>query len=373
MNKRFIALIGLIISSILFTGCTHKETDEAYQAPELLPAAGVASDESIVTLGDHSVLALYDGYVSAYVEEVAFTIDGVISEILVRPGDEVKAGDTLVTLDLENEREQYEKLKTDIERRVQSNEYENRLLEIDISILETEKQALVTNGADKTDIALKDLEIEQARLNLQQQKQLNSADIDMSRRELVRYEEILSNDRIVAPFDGKIARQIEYSPGSYVKAYDGVIYVADHSRLSITTEYITENSANAAYNMYALIGDSRYPLSYVPINREEYLSKLLTDAPIYSTFIITGPDHWMDTVSAGEYAAVIFENNYAEDVLLIPANAVLSDADGKYVYVVGENGERIKRTIRVKISGNSIYAQVLEGLTEGERIYVTDK
>lgn len=41
-------------------------------------------------------------------------------------------------------------------------------------------------------------------------------------------------------------------------------------------------------------------------------------------------------MQAGDYAALIFVNSYQADTLLIPANAVLADAAGKYVYVVGK-------------------------------------
>ena len=53
--------------------------------------------------------------------------------------------------------------------------------------------------------------------------------------------------------------------------------------------------------------------------------------------------------------------------------AVLADAAGKYVYVVGKNGERVRRDVKLRVPVGAIDAQVLEGLEEGERIYVTDK
>ena len=78
-------------------------------------------------------------------------------------------------------------------------------------------------------------------------------------------------------------------------------------------------------------------------------------------------------MQAGDYAALIFVNSYQPDALLIPANAVLADAAGKYVYVVGKNGERVRRDVKLRVPVGAIDAQVLEGLEEGERIYVTDK
>ena len=105
----------------------------------------------------------------------------------------------------------------------------------------------------------------------------------------------------------------------------------------------------------------------------DYVSRVLAGKKVYSEFEITGPADWRDGVQAGDYAALIFVNSYQADALLIPANAVLADAAGKYVYVVGKNGERVRRDVKLRVPVGAIDAQVLEGLEEGERIYVTDK
>ena len=82
---------------------------------------------------------------------------------------------------------------------------------------------------------------------------------------------------------------------------------------------------------------------------------------------------WEKEVEPGMYCGLVLMHNFVPDQLLIPFNAVLSDTDGKYVYVVGENGEAVKRSIKVRNYQDSVYSVVLEGLEEGEQIYVTDK
>jgi len=372
MKKLSAAALSFILC-LLMTSCAPKENESAYIEPVLLPAAGVASDIAEVIRDDHYTLSMRDASVTAYVEELCFTVDGVIDEINVLVGDSVKKGDVLVTLDLEDERKQYEKLLETIERTRKSNEYANKLLEIEISILEVERQSLISKGADKNRLAINENDLLQAKLNLNQAKELQSVSLEALLQDAKQYEAQLANDRIVAPFDGVISRAIEVSRGSGVKAYDTVLCLADNSRIGITTKYISETTVNAAHEVYALIGDSRYEIEYVQMDQKEYLAKVLIGEEVYTSFTITGPGDWQSRVEAGEYAAVMFVNSYVPDVLLIPANAVLSDSDGKYVYIVGENGERIKRTIRIRNFANSIYTQVTEGLEEGERIYVTDK
>jgi len=301
-------------------------------------------------------------------------VDGYVDEILVKPGDQVKKGDRLITLNLDSQRKRAESLETSIERTRKSNEFNNRMTEIDIAILETELQALIASGASGESVRLKELDIEQKKTDLRQTMETQELNLLSSVRELEELKEVLANDALIAPFDGQIARGISLSEGSAIKAYDTAIQLADNTRVMFTTEYLSETyfrSASGGY--YALIGDKRYEVEMDEIDMEDYIAKTLVGDTVYSNFSIIGPEGWENEVSAGEYGVLILVNNFLADQLLIPQNAVLSDTDGKYVYVVGEDGERKKRTIKIRNYGDSLYSVVLEGLEEGERIYVTDK
>ncbi|MBQ3078989.1 MAG: biotin/lipoyl-binding protein [Clostridia bacterium] len=373
MMKKRILLSALLLSSLLLSGCGHKDENPAYIAPALLPSAGVASDIAVVEKKDHKMLKLYDGAVLTHVEELSFSVDGVIGEVLVSPGDLVKKGDRLITLDFEAEREHAENLRISIERKKTSADYDDRIHALNASILITEKEALIASGADKKTIDLKELEIEQAKADRRQASEIAQSEISALSHELALIENFLTNDTVYAPFDGRIARDVEIGAGSRVKAYDTVLYLADHTKLYISTEYISQTTVNSAKRTYARIGANVYEIEYIPTNQSDYLSKLLAGEEIFSGFSIKASEEEIQNIEAGLYAAVIFETNFVEDALLIPQNAVLSDADGKYVYVVGENGEHIKRSIRIKTYVDSLYSVVLEGLEEGESIYVTDK
>jgi len=372
-NVKRLLVVFLTAALIFASGCSNG-SKSVYEVPELLPAAGVASDIAEVIRADHSGLKLFEGFTTAYVEELYFTVDGYVDEILVKPGDQVKKGDRLITLNLDSQRKRAESLETSIERTRKSNEFNNRMTEIDIAILETELQALIASGASGESVRLKELDIEQKKTDLRQTMETQELNLLSSVRELEELKEVLANDALIAPFDGQIARGISLSEGSAIKAYDTAIQLADNTRVMFTTEYLSETyfrSASGGY--YALIGDKRYEVEMDEIDMEDYIAKTLVGDTVYSNFSIIGPEGWENEVSAGEYGVLILVNNFLADQLLIPQNAVLSDTDGKYVYVVGEDGERKKRTIKIRNYGDSLYSVVLEGLEEGERIYVTDK
>ena len=75
-------------------------------------------------------------------------------------------------------------------------------------------------------------------------------------------------------------------------------------------------------------------------------------------------------IEAGQYAAICIWNDYVPDALLVPSGAVLKKADGKYVYV-DQNGSRVERMVKTGKSTDGL-VQILEGLEEGEVVYVKD-
>ena len=369
-KKRLLAWALTALVALSLSGCK----EEIETVPELLPAAGVASDIFEVRRGENHVLKSIDASVAAYVEELYLTVNGTVDEVLVQPGDRVKAGDLLISLNLDSIRRQADELERQIQYDETVNDFDNRIAETEIKILEAEYASLLSENADEKTLALKSLEIEQAQLNLSQSLELQAFALKDRRAELTRLNKELETDGVYAPFDGVIARKVELDKGSRVTAYDTLVYLADPERIHLVSDYVSEGTltkANGGY--YAIIGDDRYEIKSNPIDNKEFTSRLLSGQQVYTTYEILGPDGWQNRVEAGLFASIILVNSYQPDALLIPANAVLSDSGGKYVYVVAEDGGHEKRDIRVNTPGNSIYSVVLEGLEEGERIYVTDK
>lgn len=372
MRKRGASALSLFLMIAMLTGCAIKENTTS--DPELLPAAGVARDIATVIRADHYTPKLYEAFTTAYTEELSFNVNGVIDEVNVLPGDFVHKGDRLVTLNLDSERERAEALSESITRTKAANAYNNHLAEIDIQILEVEKQALIARGASGDEIRLKELDILQKKTDLKQTIEIQNMNLEKSEGELEALNLILSNDAIIAPFDGYVSRGIEVKKGSSVKAYQTVILLADHSRVKIMSSSVSETTFRTATGgYYAHIGGKQYEVEHIKMDQDELLAKTLVGEVAYAELRITGPEGWEEEVKPGMYCAIIVHHNLVPDQILIPQNAVLSDTDGKYVYVVGENGESVKRLIKIRNYQDSIYSVVLEGLEEGEQIYVTDK
>ena len=370
MKKVLIVVLLLALAAAL-TACGGKETAVI---PELLPAAGVETDRFTVCREDVFVPKMITGSVTPYVEALSTGKDTVLESVCVRSGQLVRKGDKLVSYDLSDVNGRISALEAELAKRAGDNADSDEIASLKIRILANEAEYLREQGASQEEIELKLLDKEQAELDLKHARELREPEIAALEKELAELKELSADDGLYAPFDGRVCSILTVKAGDRVNAKDTVMVLADESRLSIRTEYISDSDWKLADGgAYALIGDSRYEISRVPTDKSEYLSAVLAGRSVNSYFNIEGPADKLQAVRAGDYCALILVTRYYPDQLVIPMNAVMSDAIGKYVYVVDEEGERERRYIKVHTLGTAIYSMVLEGLEEGDVIYVADK
>lgn len=364
--KRSAVRITLIAAAIALclSGCTFRE--ELPEAPELLPAAGVKEDIFTVFRGDVSVPRAIEAAVYPTTEELYFTRGGKIKEVNICSGRYVEAGEVLVTLDLDAQRARAGALQEEIHETLARGEIEDEIAELSIERLKNEAETLT--GTEKQ---LMDIEIRRAERDLRYARDMRGAKIAEMQEELDALNAELENDCIRAPFAGRIGNVLSLAGGDTVTAYEPILYLADESRPVIKCEYLSDSVYNGANGgVYALIDGRRYDIVKRDMEYQTYLSNLLQGKTVYTTFDFAGG---AQDVECGMYCAVMLESQYYPDELLIPANAVLSDAGGKYVYVMDENGEKHKRTVKIRTVAGAVYSIVTEGLQEGEKIYVMDK
>lgn len=340
---------------------------QAEEAPELLEPAGVRLSSAEVRRGDMQKISAYDGAVIPHVEEMYFEVDGAIDEVLAVVGQPVKKGDVLLTLDRENQDERCKYLEEEIAALETDMGFASAIAAIDLEILGMELERLGGQSPrDDRAIALKKLEIEKFELNVSMQAELAQLKLGRLRSELESIRSESLKAELTAPFDGRVMFIAGLRPGSRVSAYAPLVYLADDSRLCVEAEYISETNLDRAHELYALIDGMRVELIPQPVDKSEILSKAVSGEAMTTRY-----DLPVDAeVSAGQYAAVCLVDGYHEDTLIVPANTIYSGAGGRYVYVV-EDGVRIRRDVKVGMY-NSCDAQILEGLEEGEKVYVPD-
>lgn len=364
------AMCASVLSVMLLSGgAIAQEAGESAQAavPQLLEPVGVALDTETAYIGEISDITVYEGSVRPYVEELYFTLNGSVDEVHAVVGQAVKAGDVLITLDWEAEAERMDDLRADLEEHATIAAFDAQMEEIEMMMLETELAHLRSTGADSSAIRLKELEIEEKKIDQAFEQELRSMDRTALEEELAKLEEESQGRVLTAPFDGVVMYGVQLEKGSYVNAYSPVIYLADDTKLTVQSEYISSTYSNFAHDIYALIGGKRYDITPIEVDHSEFVAMALSGEALSSEFTIDAPD---ELLCSGQYAAVCLVGKYKPDALLVPSNALYRDAAGRYVYVV-EDDERVRVPVKTGITTDWL-VEITEGIEEGAVVYVKE-
>jgi HlyD family secretion protein len=94
---------------------------------------------------------------------------------------------------------------------------------------------------------------------------------------------------------------------------------------------------------------------------------ILEDKELKAKFAFQDPD---DFLESGQYAAIQIIKSYREDVLTVPINALYKDGVNYYVYKQ-EDGHSVRCDVKTGVI-SSTKAEILEGLEEGDVVYVKE-
>lgn len=337
-------IIKVLVLGLLLTGCASKAETSA---PELLEPALGTEKTATASYGEVYIYDGYSGYVIPKMEELSFSDGGEIEEIFVSVGDEVKEGDVLANL--KNSSEAYDEIAGRLKNTRETNKAESRKREIEIEKcklqnIDYERLSLVNR--QKLEIESLDEKYLQELLNTEKQK--------------------LSGSSIIAPFDGRVAAIGTVRRGEYIDEDVPFIVIASCEECYVYSDYMTEKAANLYDSKKALIGGLEYDLTYIPYEASEINKLIGAEEDYYSIFKVEGGRSEM----IGMQAAISLKKNVKENVLRIPVNALHRENGLCYVYKDAE-GAREVTEIKTGVVG-LMYAEVLEGLKEGDVVYVTD-
>lgn len=359
--KKYLVFILLLLSMTCLWGCANQSAE----VPELLEPVGVNPDTAVVAYDEISKSTVYNAQVIPYVEEVHFKIDGNLEEYKVALGEEVEAGQILVTLDDEAIRERIKSLEEQILNTITLGEFSDRTMELDIQIARENllKQKEYYAKEEKIEEAQIQLEMEEAKLR--QSKELRQLTLDRLYALLEEEKQNLEETTLQAPINGVVVYRYEIAHNDFVEGFTPMICIADHSQLSILSDYISDLDIKNAQRIYTRIGKKEYDVTYVPYESEDYISMVLSGDTMSTKFTVNDSSAELEN---GQYAAVIVESYYKDNVLTIPINALNQDQIGKYVYKIVD-GQHIRCDVKVAME-TDVKAEISEGLEEGDVVYV---
>ncbi len=335
------------LSLLLLCACSAAGGD----APALLEPVTIGSDMATATITNIYDGSVMEGNILPEVMELSFSTGGSIGEVCVTLGDQVREGDPLVKLDTTVLEARRDSIAGQLDFAVTMDGFDTREAALNLQLLEAQY------GADSSHCQLYSNEQAEAADN-------RAAQIAALREQLAEAEDALNVQSVVyAPCDGTVAA-VNVNVGDMAWPNAVVAVVASDETCYLQTEFLSESTVAAASEIYATIGGLRYEVAYVPMDKNEYITKTLSGAPMSSTYEVVGGDNSL----VGQYALLYLMTAQREQVLCVPANAVLRDSAGYYVYV-DENGEKVRREIEVGLT-TAAQVEILSGLEEGVQVYV---
>lgn len=358
--KKYVPLMVSLLLLLSMIGCSAPEG----VAPELLDPVGVQLDSEVVKLGEIYQLAVYEGEILPYVEQLYFQTDGTLEDINVTLGESVTKGQLLATLGVEALTEQIKTLQDQIDHEEALGRYNDRIAQVQIDIQKVELERMKASGASGTACRLKELDIEKMELELAHQQDTRWLDLKDDRDKVQQLRKKLELGKMTAPFDGRVV-YIGFEKGGSVRGYTTVICLADDSRMVLQTEYVSEKEIDDADKVFVKVGDGAYDVAYIPYDQKEYISKVLAGEKVNSCFNISD-EH--ANIESGMYAALMVYRTYKENALTVPINAIYRDGSKRYVYkLVGD--QRIRCDVTVGTVTDT-KAEITEGLKAGDVVYV---
>ena len=337
-------LAGILILAMLLPACSSKKQER----PELLEPVNAKLESALVERRDLSDITLYSAQLLPEIIEMGFEDDGYLNEVYVGAGDKVGEGTVLASLVGHD----YNTIK-DMESELADikEEFEEKFRELEIEI---ELQRLA--GRDT----------EELELELKHQREREELAIEEKEAKLAAMKENdIGYNYITAPSDCTVMAVTNTRAGGYLAGGSPVVAIDGGGKLSLTCDFINENTIRHAHSYYAVIRGERYEIEYQAYTKDELRIMSANSVSPVSRFEIKGDTSGLN---AGDYALVIYVSGMQENVLVVPAGAVYSDSTGKYVYEIVDN-TRIKRMVVTGISDSS-YVEIVEGIEEGAFVYV---
>ena len=181
------------------------------------------------------------------------------------------------------------------------------------------------------------------------------------------WEGVIKEIPIVAPINGTvIVRDIE--PGQSVSTATAILVLSD--RLIVKAEVDETDIGRVKKGQRVIITLDAYPDVKVngTVDLIEFESKTVNNVTMYEVNII--PDRVPEVYRSGMTADVSIVEKAKEDALLLPVDAVLSDGNGYYAWVLSGNSKKpVKKEIKVGMTDEQ-HIEIVSGITAADRVAV---
>lgn len=306
--------------------------------------------------GDLPMLRNSFGFIVARdTTSLASPIAGVVTDVKVQNGAEVKTGDVLVTYDTRSLEATLAKDQASLAK--DQSIYNNAKITLDRAMSLGEKGASTQQTTDNATAAVQQAEAAMA----------------LDRAQIQADKVALSNAQIVAPYDGKLG-VISVSKGAYVAAGTAVGTIVDNKNvyavftlseadLRVAREALAKNELSVSIrpsNVNDGTQSVSVPVSFIDNAVDQTSGTFRLWAMIDNSSKVFWPG---ESVSARATVGI------AHDLVLVPNVAIAPQQNGMVAFVVdGENKVQV-RPVKVAFRSNGT-AGIADGLKPGDKVVI---
>jgi RND family efflux transporter MFP subunit len=282
-------------------------------------------------------------------------VSGYLSVVNVDIGDHVKAGQVLAVISIPELEKELAEAKAQLEAKRANLELEN---------VTVKRQETLFKAHGITDQAFDEAKSRTA---------VASAQVDLAAATVDKIKTLLGYTHIVAPFDGVVSQRL-VNRGDFAQAATGgrttpLFTVQQVATIRVFCEVPESEIAHlhpgdpAGVKPYGLDGKTFLgTVTRLSLRLDPETRKMRTEIDLPNAD---------GSLYPGMYAQVALETIKHANVVAVPATAVGSDADGKYVYVV-QDGHIARRPVKTGLIETG-QAEIVDGLAEGADVVTVAK
>ncbi|MDF2838462.1 MAG: putative Co/Zn/Cd efflux system rane fusion protein [Evtepia sp.] len=365
--KKACLIAGILALSLLaLSGCGNKEEQEEKEN------TGVPVEVQTVSRGTISTENHISGSVVAdKTETVYVSLSARCTNVPVKVGDIVRAGDTICTLDLKSFSDNYELAELSYKNAQQS--YQDQSVLLDQQIAQAEKS--YRNTLSLLEIgAASQLEVDNAKLALDGAKVNRTsalAQLELAMKNAQKtmdqvtdtLKNVDGNGNIKAPISGtvvslSVGKDSFVSAGMPVAVIDSISDMKVSVAVSETLISKIQTGDKASVTIRAL--NQTFEGMIQDISKAANPTNHLYTVKISIPEGITG-------ILSGMFADVTLYTDSRENTVVIPTEAILVKEDGQYVVVLNDDQTARRVSVQVGLIGAGV-TEVTSGLSGGENL-----
>lgn len=349
-GKRIITMTALLCaSSVVLGGCGLFSGEEEKESISIV-RENMADDYNVINCEKRDVVltsTVSCSYTQLMEENLAFSVgDKTVAFVYVNEGDEVKEGDLLAKLDVE----QLEKDNVTMAEEIEKNELLIKQADEMIEFYENKLNSQSLSLSSKESYLSKHQKLREKRRDYGDANEFDRIKISAN-------EQQIAAGSLYAGMDGNISFIKNNLLGSNANAQEKVITILNAGVCGFQT--------NDRYAVdYIHVGDRvTVEINSSDVTYDATVTQVDKDA-FKIIYELDQPDYSIPMGTRGKITVVRGE---AKNVMSLPTTCVFQTEDFSYVYILNDDGVREMRKVEVGIWGDE-YVEITGGLSETDTV-----